>query len=365
MMQHLKRSDKGLRQPVNLKADGDSVVAPAYRIESLDHALAQTGQNASGPAQLKALTYTRAIHSDPNLEQERQVPNEAWHAVQQKQVRATSVSQMQSTARAGCACAICQGGGQHDSSARSTAAGFIQTSQLQHRSNSASTPIQRMATPNGDPNAGITAVLTAIETAAANPQHQTVNNANDVLGAPLAPVLPNPGAQQTFGLARYPDGIFAIGSQAFANAAGATQLGGRAPREHAEISFIINRGAPTTVWTTQDCCLFCFGYLDTQGIPHLPLRGNPFPQAWTHPTQGWQIVRRTPLGNRPHWLISAPNGSTTTYLPVDIPTPEVSDKKRKKSDHDDPPKKKDSSSSKKPTATPPENKRARVVVTSV
>lgn len=177
-------------------------------------------------------------------------------------------------------------------------------------------PIQRLATPDGDPNPVITLTLTAIEAAAAAPAHQTVNGPADVLGGPPLAALPNPGPRETFGLANYAGGNFAIGSAAFAAAAGAQHLGGREDREHAEIGFVANRGIPNSVWTTQDCCLFCFGYLDAMGIQHLPLRAVPFPQAWTHPTDGWQIVQRRPLGNRSYWIVSEPNGGTATYLLV-------------------------------------------------
>jgi hypothetical protein len=216
-----------------------------------------------------------------------------------------------------------------------------------------------MATPNGDPNAGITAVLTAIENAAAAPAHQTVNQADDVLGGPPPNQLPNPGAQETFGLANYNDGIFALGSQAFATAAGATRLGNRAPREHSEISFISTRGVPNSVWTTQDCCLFCFGYLDTLGIPHLPLRAQPFPQAWTHPTLGWQIVRRNPYGNTQYWQISEPNGATANYILAPQPEPRKTTK-RKKNEKDDGDGPKKNVNNKKLVGIPPPTKKIKV-----
>lgn len=282
----------------------------------------------SRPARLQALAFLQAPDVPAATNPARDTPAQAWRVAQRKQGRAKPASHAENTSNA-CSCPACQAGGQHISRLRFPPASLSQA------------PIQRMAIPNGDPNAGVTAELTTIETAAANPANQTVNNANDVVAAANAPVLPNPGARETYGLARYPDGLFALGSQAFADAAGATRLGARAPREHAEISFIVNRGAaPTSVWSTQDCCLFCFGYLDAQNIPHLPLRANPFPQAWTHPTQGWQIVRRVPLGGRPHWVITAPDGTTATYLPAEQPA-EKPKKRKKKIDPDSDPKKKD------------------------
>jgi len=376
------------RQP-SAGPDGLSVVPPAYGIESLDRALPQGGPGDVGQpapegktpppgASLQLRTMESAWGGDagfepphaptggvealfgPSADKGQRLTNEAWHVIQQKRVKPTIPPANPTT---GCSCHTCQGGGSHVPQSALSPANLVQTRQVQEQTGSpihGPAPIQRMALPNGDPNAGITAILTAIETAAANPAHQTVNNANDVVGAPQAPNLPNPGAQETYGLARYNNGLFALGSQAFANAAGATRLGARAPREHAEMSFIINQGAPNSVWTTQDCCLFCFGYLDTQGIPHLPLRAHPFPQAWTHPTQGWQIVRRTPFGNRPYWRISAPNGAMANYLLVAQDAPKTPSKNKRKRVGDGDGASKKNSNNKKTVGSDPVKKKIRV-----
>jgi hypothetical protein len=362
----------------------DNLKAGIERLSGMPIDDVRVHYNSAKPAQLQALAYTQGtdIHVGPG--QERHLPHEAWHVVQQKQgrvkptiqmiggvsvnddqsleheansmgaralgsranvqLKAASQAQPANTIK-GCSCYICQSGGRHVSRSPLSPANLIQARQIQHQTGSpiyGPAAIQRMAIPDGDPNPAVTAVLRAIENAAAAPAYQTINNANDVVAAAQAPVLPDPGTEETFGLARYNDGLFALGSQEFATAAGATRLGARAPREHAEISFISNRGVPNRVWTTQDCCLFCFGYLDTQHIPHLPLRTNPFPQAWTHPTGGWQIVRRRIYGRKPHWVISAPDGTTSTYLPAPPPAPKktTTSKRKKAGDGEGGPKKK-------------------------
>lgn len=338
-----------IRQKASAGPNGMALNAGVKMSSGLSRNDVSVPTSSSKPAQFQALTYPQGTES------ERYLPPEAWHVVQQKQARAglNFPSPIQTKAdnnSNNCACHICQGGGRHVSQPLLSPANV---------STNGPAPIQRMATPNGDPNAGITAVLTAIENAAAAPAHQTVNQADDVLGGPPPNQLPNPGAQETFGLANYNDGIFALGSQAFATAAGATRLGNRAPREHSEISFISNRGVPNSVWTTQDCCLFCFGYLDTQGIPHLPLRAQPFPQAWTHPTQGWQIVRRNPYGNTQYWQISEPNGATANYILAPQPEPRKNNKRKKiEKDRDDQPKK--NVNNKKLVGAPPPEKKVRV-----
>jgi hypothetical protein len=82
--------------------------------------------------------------------------------------------------------------------------------------------------------------------------------------------------------------MLAVGSEAFRAAVGAPLRVARGIY-HGEMA-AVNNGYTNAVAASQDCCIFCYGYLAHHGIAHQALRANPFPHTqWSHPTMGFRI----------------------------------------------------------------------------
>jgi hypothetical protein len=98
-----------------------------------------------------------------------------------------------------------------------------------------------------------------------------------------------PNAQDTVALGANAVGNhLAVGSQAFQLAVGAPQRVARGAY-HGEMA-AVHHGYNAAVAASQDCCIFCYGYLAANGIAHQALRANPWPNTqWTHPTMGFSL----------------------------------------------------------------------------
>ena len=97
-------------------------------------------------------------------------------------------------------------------------------------------------------------------------------------------------AQDTVALAANAGGaLLAVGSVAFQGAVGAPLRVARGAY-HGEMAAVHN-GYTAAVAASQNCCIFCYGYLAYRGIPHQALRApNPWPNTqWTHPTMGFHL----------------------------------------------------------------------------
>lgn len=182
--------------------------------------------------------------------------------------------------------------------------------------------IQRKITADGvDAYQQADAELTAIHDAALMTT-PSVNGADDILtqgvkSSDLTGVLPD--SQNTFGLAKEGNNVYAIGSKAFANAAKAQWLGARPSGLHGESALIKKmQNKPESIWTTQNSCFFCYGYLAKEGVNHQSLRDDPFPQRWKHPTMDFEILNKAEyLAVRlPHWHIDLGKMGQAYYVPV-------------------------------------------------
>lgn len=107
------------------------------------------------------------------------------------------------------------------------------------------------------------------------------------------------GNQDTIALATNAGGNqLAVGSVAFQNAVAAQNalVGAPAPARiargiyHGEMA-AVHAGFAAAVAASQNCCIFCYGYLALNGIPHQALRApNPFPHTqWSHPVMGFRL----------------------------------------------------------------------------
>ena len=82
--------------------------------------------------------------------------------------------------------------------------------------------------------------------------------------------------------------LLAVGSAAFQAATGAGQRVARGPF-HGEMA-AVHHGFDDAVAASQDCCIFCYGYMAFHGVDHQALRANPWPNTqWTHPTMGFRL----------------------------------------------------------------------------
>jgi len=132
------------------------------------------------------------------------------------------------------------------------------------------------------------------------------------LGA-LVRVAPQPGSQQTYSLGEDTEGQrVAIGSEAFRVAVGA---GKRVSRGlyHAEMR-AVREGCNAAIYATQDCCIFCYGYLARNNIAHQALREDPWPTTmWRHPNNFFTLASGyAAIGN----LIIITHNGTSRYWQV-------------------------------------------------
>lgn len=73
------------------------------------------------------------------------------------------------------------------------------------------------------------------------------------------------------------------------------KLGNREDFIHGESTIVKEAGgAVSAVAATQDCCLFCYGYLESQAIGHQGLRDSPFPKGWIHPAGTFTLKQVNP-----------------------------------------------------------------------
>ena len=77
---------------------------------------------------------------------------------------------------------------------------------------------------------------------------------------------------------------------------------------HSEVHHYNNNNNIDNVWTSQDNCVYCSGFLSNAGKGHQNLRESLYPQSWTHP-DGWRIIRSRTL---PHWYITK-DGKNANY----------------------------------------------------
>jgi hypothetical protein len=68
-------------------------------------------------------------------------------------------------------------------------------------------------------------------------------------------------------------------------------IGGRGNFSHGESHIIQSAPSVTAIAATQDCCLFCYGFLRKSGKDHQGLRAHPFPKGWIHPVMGFKLTR--------------------------------------------------------------------------
>ena len=108
-------------------------------------------------------------------------------------------------------------------------------------------------------------------------------------------------SEATYAVGSVGTAFYASGPSAFTTAAiGAagsfattTDVGSRDDFVHGE-SFLLTKGAMTAVAATQAACLFCYGYLEKQGIAHQTLRASPFPKGWIHPSMNFKLTQVNP-----------------------------------------------------------------------
>jgi hypothetical protein len=83
--------------------------------------------------------------------------------------------------------------------------------------------------------------------------------------------------------------LLAVGSVALQNATGAGQRVARGAY-HGEMA-AVHQGFDDAVAASQDCCIFCYGYMAFHGVDHQALRApNPWPNTqWTHPGMGFRL----------------------------------------------------------------------------
>lgn len=106
-----------------------------------------------------------------------------------------------------------------------------------------------------------------------------------------------PGSQATWGVGaiELEDSepyMVTIGKGDWANAMGTSDhLGGRPSTLHAEMGIVAERPGVVAISATQDCCLFCYGYLASRNYEHPALRTNVWPNTgWTHPQNGFRLL---------------------------------------------------------------------------
>jgi hypothetical protein len=108
----------------------------------------------------------------------------------------------------------------------------------------------------------------------------------------------DPGTQNTWGVGGLAsssgNGVYqvTVGKGAWADALGTKDhLGTRESTCHAEMTIVEERPGVQAIYSTQDCCLFCYGYLASRGYQHPPLRTNPWPKTgWTHPQNNFKLM---------------------------------------------------------------------------
>jgi hypothetical protein len=106
----------------------------------------------------------------------------------------------------------------------------------------------------------------------------------------------DPGTQNTWGVGglKSGNGVYqvTVGKGAWADALGTKDhLGTRASTCHAEMTIVEERPGVQAIYSTQDCCLFRYGYLASRGYQRPPLRTNPWPKTgWTHPQNNFRLM---------------------------------------------------------------------------
>lgn len=71
-------------------------------------------------------------------------------------------------------------------------------------------------------------------------------------------------------------------------------VGTRSEFVHGESYIFIKQPTIKSVAATQDNCLFCYGFLETQNISHQRLRDSPFPKGWIHPSLKFKLTLTSP-----------------------------------------------------------------------
>ena len=73
-------------------------------------------------------------------------------------------------------------------------------------------------------------------------------------------------------------------------------------------------GYDAAIYATQDCCIFCYGYLALNNIAHQALREDPWPTTmWRHPNNLFRLASGyAAIGN----LISNTHNGTSRYWQV-------------------------------------------------
>lgn len=105
------------------------------------------------------------------------------------------------------------------------------------------------------------------------------------------------GSQSTWGVAAIQlensaPYLVTVGQANWANAMGSNDhLKGRPSTLHAEMALVAERPGVVAISATQDCCLFCYGYLASRSYEHPALRSNVWPNTgWTHPQDGFKLL---------------------------------------------------------------------------
>lgn len=84
--------------------------------------------------------------------------------------------------------------------------------------------------------------------------------------------------------------FYAVGNSNWAEEMGAVYLGSRQDY-HAEMAIVSDRPGVRAVFATQDCCIFCYGYLALYNYQHQGLRDDPWPKTgWKHPHGLFKLI---------------------------------------------------------------------------
>ena len=146
--------------------------------------------------------------------------------------------------------------------------------------------------------------------------------------------VPKPGSQGTYavGASSYSEGVMTMGTVGTASFGSAMEneakmdfsvsqedLGQRESCVHGEIGLITAFPGFQAVLATQDCCLFCYGLLESRGYAHQKLRAAVWPQTgWTHDYMGFTLKRVNLAINPKGNLVAITWGSQTVYYRVDV-----------------------------------------------